>query len=139
MDLYADAILDHYRHPHHKTPLRDPTVTREEINASCGDALTLRLRMEGGIVEDVGWEGAGCAISQASMSLLSDELIGKTEEDLRRLSAKDIDALLGIDVGPRRRKCALLSLHALKNALRALHGEEPQGWGETMRGNGALR
>ncbi|MDD4319821.1 MAG: iron-sulfur cluster assembly scaffold protein [Candidatus Peribacteraceae bacterium] len=132
MDLYADNILDHARHPHRKSPLPSPTVEHEERNASCGDTLTLQLTIEDGRVTDVGWAGDGCAISQAGMSLLSDELTGKTERELEALTKTDVLGLLGVDVGPRRLKCALLSLHALKNALHRWKKEPEQGWNETM-------
>lgn len=132
MDLYAENILDHSRHPHRKSLLREPTVDREEANASCGDKIRLQLWIADGKVNDVGWEGDGCAVSQASMSLLADELIGMSAEEAERLSATDIKDLLGIDVGPRRTKCALLSLHALKNALREVRGTQPQSWSETL-------
>jgi len=132
MDLYADNVLDHYRNPRGKKRLAQATVAREEVNASCGDSLTLELLLEGGKVKGIGWEGTGCAISQAAMSLLSEELIGKSEAELEALTKEDIFALLGVPIGPRRLKCALLSLHALKNALHTLHGEEPQGWREMV-------
>lgn len=131
-NIYAENILDHARHPHRKELLKHPTVERKEINASCGDALTLQLRFEGGKLTDVGWTGTGCAISQASMSLLAEELLGKTEKELDALNQSDVLALLGVDVGPRRLKCALLSLHTLKNALRGRREQEPQGWVETL-------
>ena len=132
MDLYAENILDHARHPHRKELLEQPTVERKEINASCGDALTLHLHFDRGKLTDVGWTGTGCAISQASMSLLAEELLEKTEDELDALGQGDVLALLGVDVGPRRLKCALLSLHTLKNALRKMREEEPQGWVETL-------
>lgn len=131
--LYAEIILEHYHHPHHKEALTAPTVTHEEINAICGDQLTLHLMIEDGIVKEIGWEGTGCAISQASMSLLADELIGKTEEELKKMTPAAIHTLLGIDVGPQRLKCALLPLHALKNALRKMMNQPPQGWRETLQ------
>ncbi|MEK7218363.1 MAG: iron-sulfur cluster assembly scaffold protein [Patescibacteria group bacterium] len=130
--LYAENILEHYRHPHRKSPLASPTVTHEEVNVSCGDRLTLQLMIKEGKAEGVGWEGSGCAISQASMSLLSDELAGKTEEELEQMTPQTIRGLLGIDVGPQRIKCALLPLHALNNALRKMKGLPPQGWRETL-------
>jgi nitrogen fixation NifU-like protein len=132
MDVYADNILDHYRTPRGKHPLPAPTVTREEINVSCGDALALSLLIKDGIVTKMGWDGTGCAISQAAMSMLSEELEGKSVADLEKLTKEDIYELLGVPIGPRRVKCALLSLHALKNALRKAKGEEVWGWNETI-------
>lgn len=132
MDLYAENILDHYRHPREKKELAEPTVTHEEVNHSCGDALEIRLIVKDGIVTDAGWTGTGCAISQASMSMLAEELIGKTATELESLRKENVYDLLGVPVGPRRFKCALLSLHALKNALRIARGEAPQGWLDTV-------
>lgn len=132
MDLYAENILDHYRSPRGKVRLRSPTVSHEEINHSCGDALRLDLKIEGGKVVEVGWDGTGCAISQASMSILSEDLIGKSEAEIDRMSQKDMYEMLGVPVGPRRFKCALLSLHTLKNALRKSQGKGVQTWTETV-------
>lgn len=132
MDLYADNILDHYKHPHHKSVMTDATVTHEEKNLTCGDKVTVMLKVENDIVTDVSWQGDGCAISQAAMSILSDELIGTSLTDLDAITPENIKTLLGIPVGTRRVKCALLCLHALKNALHT-HRQEPlQGWPETV-------
>lgn len=132
MDLYAENILDHYRHPRRKGPLAGATITHREVNASCGDSLSLSLRLDGDRIADVAWEGDGCAISQAGMSILSEVLIGKTVAEAATLTANDITTFLGVPVGPRRIKCALLSLHALMNALHAARGEPVQPWTKTL-------
>lgn len=117
MDLYAENVLDHYRHPRNKEALPHPTISHREENASCGDDLTVDLEIENGIIVAVGWNGNGCAISQAAMSLLSEEICGKSVKELARLEPNDVLQLLKVPVGPRRIKCALLSLEAVKNAL----------------------
>lgn len=132
MDIYAEQILDHFRHPRNKTALSSPSISHEEKNTSCGDFLTIELQIADGKITEIGWSGDGCAISQAGMSLLSEELLGMTLEDANALSAKKMNELLGVPVGPRRIKCALLSLHALKNALRISEGKEVQGWEGTL-------
>lgn len=132
MDLYAEEILDHYRHPRGKTRLAKPMVSHEEINHSCGDALTVDLTLAHGSVRAIGWEGTGCAISQACMSMLSEGVTGKTEDELLALTQKDIFEMLAVPIGPRRTKCALLALHTIKNALRIAHGDHPQSWSETV-------
>ncbi len=132
MDLPAEHVLDHYRHPRRKIPLAAPTVTHEERNWSCGDALTLQLRIEDDCIAEIGWSGEGCAVSQAAMSLLAETLPGMDTGAARQLEPPDILALLRIPVGTRRMKCALLCLHTLKNALRAHGGEPLQGWEETV-------
>ncbi len=128
MDVYAENILDHYRTPRGKHSLPAPSVTHEEINVSCGDALTIQLLIKDGTVTKIGWEGTGCAVSQAAMSMLSEELMEKSTENLEKLKKEDIYELLGVPIGPRRVKCALLGLHTLKNALRKSRGELLQGW-----------
>lgn len=118
MDLYAENILDHYRHPRGKQALESPTVKHEEVNVSCGDALTVSLKIENERVTEVGWEGSGCAVSQAAMSMLSEELAGKSLKEVESLKKEDVYELLGVPIGPRRVKCALLGLDAIMNALR---------------------
>ncbi len=134
MDLYADIILDHYKSPRGKVAIANPHVTHHELNVSCGDTLTLSLRIEDGVIREIGWEGDGCAISQAGMSMLAEELVGMSVADAAAFDAAHMLTLLGVPIGPRRMKCALLGLHALKNGLRALEGKEPQPWRETMGG-----
>ena len=132
MDLYAENILEHYRHPLHKGKLSSPTVIHEEVNLSCGDALTVQLLIKDDRVQNIGWEGTGCAISQAAMSMLSEELSGKSVKEVEEMRKEDINNLLGVPIGPRRFKCAYLSLHTLKNALRKFRHEQSQGWVDTV-------
>ena len=132
MDLYAENILDHYRHPRGKQRLRSPSVTHDEVNLSCGDSVTLDLQVTDGRITSIGWEGSGCAISQAAMSMLAEELVGKSLSDVESLKKEDAYALLGVPIGPRRTKCALLALQTLKNAVRKFTGEKAQGWAETV-------
>jgi nitrogen fixation protein NifU and related proteins len=132
MDIYAENILDHAHSPRGKQEIENPTVRHGEKNLSCGDALTLSLRIEKGVIRELGWEGTGCAISQAGMSMLAEELQGKTTAEVSELTAKRMTDLLGVPIGPRRMKCALLALHTLKNALRAAEGKEAQLWRETV-------
>lgn len=132
MNLYADQILDHYRHPRQKTSLPSPSVSHEEKNLSCGDRVTVSLLIEEDTLTGLGWDGDGCAISQAAMSMIGEELTGKSLTDLEALKAKDIIDLLGVPIGSRRLKCALLCLHALKNAVHAYRGEDLQSWTKTV-------
>lgn len=132
MDLYAENILEHYRRPRSKTPLSAPTVTHGERNASCGDDLTLSLLLKDGTIAGVGWDGQGCAISQAGMSILSEKLIGLPVAEAAALTPATMLEWLGVPVGPRRQKCALLALHGLKNTLRAVADQPPAPWAETL-------
>jgi nitrogen fixation NifU-like protein len=133
MDLYAENILDHYHHPRGTGTLRSPAVRHREENVSCGDELTIDLTIAGGKIKQIAWRGTGCAISQASMSMLSEELAGMTVEKAEQLDQKNMIELLHVPVGARRMKCALLSLHTLKNALRTYAGRPVQDWNATMR------
>lgn len=132
MDIYAENILDHFRNPRGKGELDTPDVTHTEKNVSCGDALTISMKFDGDVLKEISWEGEGCAISQAGMSLLSEGLKGKTKEELMSISIAHIRELLGIEIGIRREKCAFLCLHTLKNALRKKAGKAEQSWGETL-------
>jgi nitrogen fixation NifU-like protein len=116
--LYRDEILEHYRRPHNFGTLERPDVSFEGANPLCGDRITLMLDLDpGGTVTDVAFTGRGCAISQASASLLTDTLRGRTADELLRLGKDDILDLLGIEISPARLKCALLSLDTLQRAL----------------------
>ncbi len=125
--LYRDEILEHYRRPHNFGTLEHPDVSYEGANPLCGDRITLMLDLDDtGHVADVAFTGRGCAISQASASLLSDTLRGRSTEDLLRLGKDDVLDLLGIEISPARLKCALLSLDTLQRAL-SEGSEAPQG------------
>lgn len=132
MDIYAENILDHYRHPRGKVRLSSPTVEHKEANLSCGDEVSVQLHVDHGVIKDIGWDGVGCAISQAAMSILSEELAGKSLDEIAAMKPKDMNELLGVPVGPRRFKCALLGLHAVKNAALKFQKKLPQGWPETV-------
>ncbi len=115
--LYQEEILEHYRNPQHHGRLEQPTITRAERNASCGDELVFDLIIENDTVTDIAFEGDGCAISQATASMLTDELIGQPLETIMQLSTDDIIELVHIPLGPTRLKCALLSLQAVTTAI----------------------
>jgi nitrogen fixation NifU-like protein len=119
-DLYRDYILEHYRRPHNFGVIEDPSASYEGANPLCGDRITMMLGVRDGIVERVGFTGRGCAISQASASLLTDEIKGKPVAQVAALASSDVLDLLGIDISPARLKCAILSLDTLQHALEDL-------------------
>ncbi|TSC84687.1 MAG: nitrogen fixation protein NifU [Parcubacteria group bacterium Gr01-1014_13] len=117
MDIYSETILDHYQHPHHAGSISNPTIKVTEDNPLCGDKISLELTIKNGVVEDLGFVGTGCAISQAAMSLLADEIGGKKISSLKKLKAAKVYDLLHVPISPGRVKCALLGLSTLKKAL----------------------
>ncbi len=116
-DLYRDYILEHYRQPHNFGVLDQPSATYEGANPLCGDRITMQLAVRDGVVSDVGFTGRGCAISQASASLLTDEIKGKPVADVAGFGASDLLDLLGIEISPARLKCAMLSFDSLQHLL----------------------
>jgi nitrogen fixation NifU-like protein len=136
MDLYADNILDHYRDPRHKVESgkwkTESVITHSEANISCGDEITVALKIKDHFVTSIEWSGTGCAISQAGMSIFAEEFEGHSADALLKMKKSDIYELLGVPVGPRRFKCALICLHTVKNALRKHSGKDPQSWLETV-------
>ena len=115
-DMYREIILEHYKHPHNAGTLEHPDISHEDNNPLCGDRIRIDLRIADGIVSDVRFQGRGCAISQASASLLTDEIKGMSIEALAAFSKEDMLDLIGIplDKNPVRIKCALLALKTLK-------------------------
>ena len=116
-DLYRDYILEHSRRPHNFGVIEDPSASFEGSNPLCGDRITLQIGVRDGIVERIGFTGRGCAISQASASLLTDEIKGKPLADVEGFRADDLLDLLGIEISPARLKCAMLSHETLRHAL----------------------
>jgi nitrogen fixation NifU-like protein len=117
-DLYRQNILDHNRNPRNRKTVDGATFRHRDHNFSCGDELEISLRLDdAGKVEEIGFEGSGCAISQASVSMLTELVLGMTLGEIEGLGEKDIAEMLGIEIGPARRNCALLGLTTLRKAV----------------------
>ncbi|MBW7881878.1 MAG: SUF system NifU family Fe-S cluster assembly protein [Caldilineaceae bacterium] len=121
-DLYREEILDHYKHPRRKGHLDAPDIQYHDHNPFCGDEITIELKLENDVVVDAAFDGHGCAISQATASMLMEEIVGKSLEELKSLNKEDILDMLGIEIGPVRLKCALLSLKVLKAGAYGMEG-----------------
>ena len=116
-ELYREQILEHYKRPHNFGRIDEADLEFEDTNPFCGDEQHVMLRLDDeGRVAEVAFEGQGCAISTAATSLLTDELVGKTREELLRLPKDFVLDLLGIEISATRMKCAMLGLKVVKSA-----------------------
>ena len=115
-DFYKEYILDHYRNPRNFGRLEPPDATAEDNNPLCGDEIRMDLAVKDGVVTDVRFSGKGCAISQASASMLTESIKGQHLEDVARLSPQAVLDNVGIGISPTRMRCAMLGLKVLKSA-----------------------
>lgn len=142
--MYRDIIIDHYKHPQHRGLPDDFDAEIHHVNPTCGDEVTLRVRIAGGAVKDLGWEGEGCSISQASTSVMSELVVGRPIDEALQLQEKflrlmqsqgqaelsddeadeleDAVAFEGVSKYPARVKCALLGWMAMKSAVAGAEG-----------------
>lgn len=136
-DLYRDIILDHYRNPRHRGAIASPTASHEGLNPLCGDEVTVDIAVRDGRIAEVAYRGSGCSISQSAASMMTEAVLGKSLDDVKRLiedftammrgsqdvdmeSLGDLEALSGVRKFPVRVKCATLAWHTLDEALKAL-------------------
>ncbi|MGB7884175.1 MAG: SUF system NifU family Fe-S cluster assembly protein [Nitrososphaeraceae archaeon] len=116
--MYREIILDHYRNPRNKGRISDADVSFHDSNPLCGDEIDIHLKVEDNIVKDIKFEGRGCAISQASASMLTEMVMNKSLTSIKELDKDDILENIGLlNLGPARIKCALLSLKVLKMSM----------------------
>lgn len=132
-DLYRQVIMDHYKNPRNKGKFEDGAITVDLNNPTCGDKITLQLKVNNGVVEDARYTGDGCSISMSSASMMTAAVKGKTLEDAQEMIARfsqlmlgedvqfdeyeDIEALSGVNKFPARIKCATLSWNALRKVI----------------------
>jgi len=115
-DFYRDYILDHYRSPRNFGHIENPDAVAEDLNPLCGDQIRMELIVNDGVVNDIRFSGKGCAISQASASMLTESVKGMKLEDVAKLSKDVVLENVGIGISPTRLKCAMLGLRVLKSA-----------------------
>lgn len=117
-DIYREIILDHYRNPRNKGRISDADVSFHDSNPLCGDEIDIHLKVVDNVVKDIKFEGRGCAISQASASMLTEMVMNKPLTSVKELDKDDILENIGlVNLGPARIKCALLSLKVLKMGM----------------------
>ena len=116
-EIYKENIIDHYKHPRNKKELENATHKENGINPMCGDHITIYLIIKDNKIEEITFTGDGCAISQASVSLLTDELLGKDLDFAKKITDQNVYDLLGIPNSHTRTKCALLSIKTVQKAI----------------------
>jgi nitrogen fixation NifU-like protein len=122
--FYREYILDHYKNPRNYGRLEHADITHEEDNPLCGDVVGMDFQIKDGMIDDIKFHGRGCAISQASASLLTERIKGLSLDDAKKINKDDVLGELGIDISPARIKCALLPLKVLKVGAYGLADEE---------------
>lgn len=123
--IYQEQIIDYYKYPRNKKVLDDASFDYGDQNPVCGDEIHLFVKIgEDGKVSDVGFQGRGCAISQASVSLLTELISGMSVEEMKKLTNEDIKEMLGIPLTPVRLKCAILGLKVLEGGIIKFEGGE---------------
>jgi nitrogen fixation protein NifU and related proteins len=130
-DLYREVILDHYKNPRGHGVIEDADAHADGVNPLCGDEVSIYVQFadDGETVEEVKFSGRGCAISQASTSMLMEMVVGKTAQEIAALPKEELLEEVGIPLTPIRLKCALLGLGVLKVALHRAKGTPlPDGW-----------
>jgi len=120
-DLYRELIIERYKNPAYRGSLEPNDITFQDDNPLCGDHIRIDLRLGAdGRVSEAAFDGHGCAISQASADLLVESIHGKTLDEIKALTKDDVLDMLGLELGPVRIKCALLSLKVLKAGVYGL-------------------
>ena len=122
-EIYKENILDHYKKPRNFGRLDNADFVHKELNPLCGDSIEISLKVNKNKIKDIKFDGHGCAISRAAMSMLTEKIKGMNVEDVLNLNHDDIMNMLGIKIGVVRMKCALLSLKTLHNALNKVQSE----------------
>lgn len=122
-DIQAEIVLEHYRDPHNYGTIDNPSVSLTESNPVCGDTVNISLLVKDGAIADIKFVGKGCSISQAAASMLTDRVMGKSLEEVRKIDEKGIIDMVGLNLGPAREKCALLSYNTLQRCIESYEGK----------------
>lgn len=117
MDLYQKQIIDHYKNPRNFGKLKGESISSHAENPSCGDSISMNVEFKDGVINNIKFEGEGCAISVASASMLTEKVKGMKITEIADLDFEFIQKMLGIKVNPARKKCAMLPLNVLKKII----------------------
>jgi nitrogen fixation NifU-like protein len=117
LDIYAEELVHNYEHPSNKRKIAGATVSATEENVSCGDSITIYLKIDKDRISDISFEGSGCVISVGTASMLTENLKGKSLRHVEKMTQADLLKLIGVEPGPARVHCATLSLKAAKMAV----------------------
>ena len=118
LDMYAEQILDYYKSPRNFGEIKNCQVHARDLNPLCGDEIEIFAKLNSGKIGEIKFRGSGCAISQASASMLTENVSGKTLEQILKMGEKEILEMLGIEVSLARKKCAMLGLWVLQMGVR---------------------
>lgn len=124
MDIYREKILDHYNNPKTKKRIKDFDCSKREDNPLCGDDIEVFIKLKGNIVSSASFIGDGCAVSIASISMLTEKIKGMRVDDILSLSKEEISQMLNVSLSPSRVKCALLGLKAVKKCLLQIYTKQ---------------
>lgn len=126
-DMYREMIIDHYKNPRRRGALDPHDFSYEDDNPLCGDRIRIDVRLDAqNRIGEAAFDGVGCAISQAAADMLLESILGKTLDEVKALGKEDVLGILGIELGPVRLKCALLSLKVLKAGVYGLESVEEE-------------
>lgn len=117
MKFYKEFLMDHYKNPRNRGKIENPDFETAQYNPSCGDSISIQGCIENGVLTKLAFVGKGCVISQAAASILIDFCLGKNIDEVLALDKNNLTEIIGMDFGPTRIKCALLSLVALKDGI----------------------
>jgi nitrogen fixation NifU-like protein len=126
-DIYREIILDHYKNPRNKGTLDPHDYTYEDVNPLCGDEIRVDVRVKDDHVSEIAFSGRGCAVSQASASILMEMVEGKSLDEVKAITKDDLLEEIGIPVSPARLKCALLGLKVLKAGIYGVERMKDEG------------
>lgn len=124
MSAYRENIIEHYKNPQNHYEMEDASISAHDLNPVCGDEVTVWLKIEDQVVQQISFQGSGCAISQAATSMLTDDLVGLTLDEVRAIDQDEIREMMGVPLSPVRLKCALLGIKVIQEGVLKYQAEQ---------------